>query len=153
MKVKMTHAAAAWSWVEKMFYRVVYVDEEKDGSKRYTNTGRPSYFGTESNESFDEDRSLNGPNVVFYLLFKVVIITKTHMWRQPAMRAPFKGWEGPYCERWILDPADLLQSPTFFLKYMRPGISFSAISISLRPKAARETSKDLEKCNQSRGSQ
>src|SRR5512146_20322 len=42
------------------------------------------------------------------------------MWRLPAMRAPFSGCWGPYFSRVAI----------------RPGISFSAISISLRPKSA-----------------
>jgi hypothetical protein len=46
------------------------------------------------------------------------------MWSEPAMRAPFKGFEVPNSSR----------------SAMRPGISVSAISISLRPKPAREMS-------------
>jgi len=42
------------------------------------------------------------------------------MWRQPAMRAPLRGCDGPYSLRIA----------------MRPGISLSAISISLRPQSA-----------------
>lgn len=42
------------------------------------------------------------------------------------MRAPLRGFE----------------AECFCLMYMRPGISCSAISISLRPKAAREISAD-----------
>ena len=44
------------------------------------------------------------------------------MCRHPAILAPFNGWSDWY----------------FFLVSMRPGISFSAISISRRPKAARD---------------
>jgi hypothetical protein len=43
------------------------------------------------------------------------------MCRHPAMRAPFNGWSAAYFSRVII----------------RPGISFSASSISRRPKAAR----------------
>ena len=42
------------------------------------------------------------------------------MCRQPAMRAPFSAWLGPYSAR----------------SAIRPGISSSAIAISLRPQAA-----------------
>lgn len=49
------------------------------------------------------------------------------MCRQPAMRAPFNGWSSAY----------------FLRVSMRPGISFSASSISRRPKAARERSATL----------
>lgn len=45
----------------------------------------------------------------------------TVMWRQPLMRAPFKGWEGPYLA----------------LVTINPGISFSASIISLRPHSAK----------------
>lgn len=43
------------------------------------------------------------------------------MWRQPAMRAPFRGLVLPYSS----------------LIFIRPGISFSAISMALRPHSAR----------------
>lgn len=43
------------------------------------------------------------------------------MWRHPAIRAPFNGWSSAYLARVAI----------------KPGISFSASSISLRPKAAR----------------
>ncbi len=46
------------------------------------------------------------------------------MCSEPAMRAPFKGCLGPYSARMAI----------------RPGISVSARSISLRPKAASEMS-------------
>src|SRR5712671_2440303 len=42
------------------------------------------------------------------------------MCREPAMRAPLSGWRAAYCSRTA----------------MRPGISVSAIAISLRPQAA-----------------
>uniref|UniRef100_A0A1I8I4J5 RING-type domain-containing protein n=1 Tax=Macrostomum lignano TaxID=282301 RepID=A0A1I8I4J5_9PLAT len=45
----------------------------------------------------------------------------TVMCRQPAIRAPFSGCWAPY----------------FFRRAMRPGISFSAISMALRPQSAR----------------
>lgn len=51
----------------------------------------------------------------------------THMCRHPAILAPLSGW--------VL--------PNFSRRYMRPGISCSASSISLRPKAAREMSATL----------
>ncbi|RNA36944.1 hypothetical protein BpHYR1_037041 [Brachionus plicatilis] len=47
------------------------------------------------------------------------------MWRQPAMRAPFKIFMGPY----------------FFLMAIRPGISYSDNSISRRPHSANLKSK------------
>jgi hypothetical protein len=46
------------------------------------------------------------------------------MCSEPAMRAPLSGWRGPYSARIAI----------------RPGISVSARSISLRPKAASEMS-------------
>jgi hypothetical protein len=46
------------------------------------------------------------------------------MWSEPAMRAPFRGCLGPYSSRTAI----------------RPGISVSAIEISLRPKSARPMS-------------
>jgi hypothetical protein len=49
------------------------------------------------------------------------------MWRQPAIRAPLRGWSAAYLARVAI----------------KPGISFSARSISLRPKAARERSATL----------
>merc|ERR1719250_518142 len=51
----------------------------------------------------------------------------TVMWRQPAILAPLRGLEGPY----------------FCLRYIRPGISFSARVSSLRPQSAREMSATL----------
>jgi hypothetical protein len=44
------------------------------------------------------------------------------MCRQPAIRAPARGWSAPYLARMA----------------MRPGISTSESSISRRPKAARD---------------
>jgi len=62
----------------------------------------------------------------------VRVSIKTAVWmvmcKHPAIRAPLRG-----CE-----------AECFCLMYMRPGISCSAISISLRPKAAREMSADVE---------
>ncbi len=52
------------------------------------------------------------------------------MCRQPAMRAPARGLEVPNSSR----------------RAIRPGISFSAISISLRPNSARERSATLKSC-------
>jgi hypothetical protein len=46
------------------------------------------------------------------------------MWSEPAMRAPLRGCFGPYSSRVA----------------MRPGISVSAIEISLRPQSARPMS-------------
>ena len=46
------------------------------------------------------------------------------MWSEPATRAPFRGCDGPYSARTA----------------MRPGISVSAIAISLRPQPARAMS-------------
>jgi hypothetical protein len=51
----------------------------------------------------------------------------SYMWRQPAMRAPLRGWLAACCY-----PSNRLEGieerqrsgSTFFLKYMRPGISF-----------------------------
>lgn len=43
------------------------------------------------------------------------------MWRQPAMRAPFRGLDWPYSS----------------LIFISPGISFSAMSMALRPHSAR----------------
>lgn len=51
------------------------------------------------------------------------------MWRQPAMRAPFRGLVLPYSS----------------LIFIRPGISFSAISMALRPHSARLMSARIEK--------
>src|SRR5918993_3767481 len=49
------------------------------------------------------------------------------MCKQPAMRAPFNGWLGPYSA----------------LKAIKPGISASAKRISLRPQSARLRSATL----------
>lgn len=49
------------------------------------------------------------------------------MCKHPAIRAPLRGLDSAY----------------FFLMYIRPGISCSAMSISLRPKAAREISAEM----------
>ena len=51
----------------------------------------------------------------------------TVMCRQPAMRAPLSGCRAPYSSR----------------SAIRPGISFSAIAISLRPHSARPMSATL----------
>lgn len=51
------------------------------------------------------------------------------MWRQPAILAPFRGFLGPYR----------------FLISIKPGISFSARIISLRPQSARLMSADKNK--------
>merc|ERR1719159_112884 len=51
----------------------------------------------------------------------------TVMWRQPAMRAPLSGLDGPYLVR----------------IFISPGISFSDISITLRPHSARLMSATL----------
>ena len=62
----------------------------------------------------------------------VRVSIKTAVWmvmcKHPAMRAPWRGLEVEY----------------FSLMYMRPGISCSAISISLRPNAARDASVGVE---------
>src|SRR5438046_2239434 len=64
--------------------------------------------------------------------FRVSI--KTAVWmvmcRQPAMRAPLRGWSSAYFRRMAI----------------RPGISTSASSISRRPKAASEMSATLYFC-------
>ena len=49
------------------------------------------------------------------------------MCKQPAIRAPFNGWLGPYSSRILI----------------KPGISASAKRISLRPQSAREISATL----------
>merc|ERR1719159_1570859 len=52
---------------------------------------------------------------------------RTAMWTQPAMRAPLSGLDGPYLVR----------------IFISPGISFSDISITLRPHSARLMSATL----------
>ena len=77
----------------------------------------------EKKKRTQEDQVTSAPRAV-----RVSI--KTAVWmvmcKHPAIRAPLRGLEAEY----------------FCLMYMRPGISCSAISISLRPKAAREISVD-----------
>jgi hypothetical protein len=87
---------------------------------------RPRNLGTEVGKGLDEDSGLDGPARQFSAAIQATKIS-THMWRHPAIRAPFKGWLGPYFSRMA----------------MRPGISCSASSISFRPKAAREMSATL----------
>ena len=80
----------------------------------------PGDLGTEGNEGLDKDGSLDGWEVLegshWYGTADIL------MCRQPAMRAPFRGWSAAYLRRMA----------------MRPGISISASSISRRPKAARD---------------
>ena len=84
----------------------------------------PAQRQTKGDKLTQEDQVTSAPRAV-----RVSI--KTAVWmvmcKHPAMRAPLRGFEAAY----------------FCLMYMRPGISCSAISISLRPKAARETSTNV----------
>jgi len=50
---------------------------------------RPRDLGTESSEGLDEDGGLDGPD--HQLWSSIAIALGTHMWRQPATRAPFNG--------------------------------------------------------------
>ena len=58
-----THAAAAWSWVEKMLQPVS--KDSQQGTRMELQSRsvftRPGDLGTESGEGLDEDGSLNGP--------------------------------------------------------------------------------------------
>ncbi len=71
-----------------------------------------------------DDQRTVAPSAVSVSISTAVWIV---MCRQPAMRAPFSGWLAPYSARIAI----------------RPGISSSAIEISLRPQAAREKSLTL----------
>lgn len=82
----------------------------------------PGDLGTEGNEGLDEDGSLDGCKGLERFQSKKKCQADILMCRQPAIRAPLRGWSGPYLRR--MD--------------MRPGISISASSISRRPKAARD---------------
>jgi hypothetical protein len=83
---------------------------------------RPGELGTERLERLDEDGRLDGCGVGSVCVDNTTTTTESIlMCRQPAMRAPFNGWSAAYFSRVA----------------MRPGISFSASSISRRPKAAR----------------
>lgn len=68
------------------------------------------------------------------------------------MRAPFKGWEGPYCKAYQrIDSVILKQSQTFFLKYMRPGISFFKIDEKkTKDKTGRQPLQSQSPCDQRR---
>src|SRR4028119_308608 len=68
-----------------------------------------------------EDQRTSAPRALSVSISTAVWMV---MCRQPATRAPFSGWEGPYSRRMA----------------MRPGISSSAMEISLRPQSARERS-------------
>jgi hypothetical protein len=83
---------------------------------------RPGELGTERLERLDEDGRLDGcAGSARVSLCSYNTTGGVLMCRQPAMRAPFKGWSAAYFSR----------------VNIRPGISFSASSISRRPKAAR----------------
>ncbi len=81
-----------------------------------------SYLSAQGGERLDQDGGLNG--------WKTSVRDHRLGWngaaglmcRQPAMRAPFSGWSDAY----------------FVRVAIRPGISFSASSISRRPKAAND---------------
>ena len=79
----------------------------------------------ENKKRTQEDQVTSAPRAV-----RVSI--KTAVWmvmcKHPAIRAPLRG----------------LEAECFCLMYIRPGISCSAISISLRPKAAREMSVEIK---------
>lgn len=89
--------------------------------------GSPGEFSTERLESLDEDSGLDGCSGISTSLASRGVQLNILMCRQPAIRAPFKGWSSAY----------------FLRVSMRPGISFSASSISRRPKAARLRSATL----------
>src|SRR5690606_8554530 len=63
----------------------------------------------------------SAPSAISVLMSTAVWIV---MCSEPAMRAPLSGWDGPYSARTAI----------------RPGISLSAMSISLRPQSARPMS-------------
>lgn len=89
--------------------------------------GRPGDLGTESGKGLDENSGLDGPVIDISGRLQKLENIQTYMWRQPAILAPLRGWDWAYFSR----------------RYMRPGISCSASSISFRPKAAREMSATL----------
>lgn len=87
----------------------------------------PGQLSTKGLERLDEDSSLDGwEGSVGCSKFKGED-NNILMCKQPAIRAPFKGWSAAYFSRVA----------------MRPGISFSASSISRRPNAARLMSATL----------
>ena len=90
-------------------------------------TRRPGDLGTESGKGLDQDSGLDGPVDRSSQLWVSMRTDTAYMWRQPAIRAPLRGCSLAYFSR----------------RYMRPGISRSASSISFRPKAAREMSATL----------
>ena len=73
-----------------------------------------------------DDQVTSAPNSKRVSIKQAVWIV---MWRHPAIRAPFKGLEGPY----------------FLRKCINPGISFSAKVSSLRPKSAKLMSARITK--------
>jgi hypothetical protein len=84
--------------------------------------GSPGDLSTEGNEGLNEDSSLDGYRMGQIKLVRGHYQRNILMCRQPAMRAPWRGWSAPYFSRMA----------------MRPGISTSESSISRRPKAARD---------------
>lgn len=82
----------------------------------------PGDLSTEVNEGLDEDGSLDGWRESVRSCQLVNWGRNILMCRQPAMRAPLRGWSAPY----------------FWRMAIRPGISTSESSISRRPKAARD---------------
>jgi hypothetical protein len=70
-----------------MFCKVISLG--KDGAE-IAYAGRPGNFSTEGGQGLNEDSSLNCPDVILEF-DREKHGTKAYMWRQPAMRAPFKG--------------------------------------------------------------
>lgn len=87
----------------------------------------PGNLRTKSFEGFDENGGLNGWGILISFRFRIDRYEDLLMCKHPAILAPFNGWSAAY----------------FCRVAIKPGISFSASSISRRPNAARLMSATL----------
>ena len=94
--------------------------------RRKNVAARPCNLGAQVCECLNENSGLDGCCLSVKRL-RELLEENQLMCKQPAIRAPFNGWSSAYFSRVA----------------MRPGISFSANSISRRPKAAKLMSATL----------
>lgn len=129
-RIGETHAAAAWSWVEKMFCTNILILRNLNVVKS-THTGRPSHFSAERSQCLNEDSSLDSPwtdDSVKWCLQKRKsrptygdILQSEHQpmvwWGHTRQIAPKLNGTGIFHK-----------INTFFLMYINPGISCYALS-------------------------
>ena len=111
--------AAAWSCVEKM----LQLDQVISAPSSTKVSIRTAVYDLKQENiisiQFDRNISLQGNSIIDSSICR--LITWMVMWRHPAILAPFNGLLGPY----------------FLRRYIRPGISFSAMSSSFLPNSAK----------------